>query len=104
MGHCNYRGIVRKNFQHNAVKHSAKEYVDGMVHTNGAESGGGLKHGYYGTYHNWSVKHMRRYVNQFTFQLNDGDVQLDTLDRMVSLSQALCGKRTVSGFSGLASE
>ena len=63
-------------YDHKIVNHSAREYVDGMAHANGVESVWVvLKRGYYGTYHNWSVKHMHRYVNEFTFRLNDGDLQ-----------------------------
>lgn len=54
--HRGYTGI--KGYYHNTVKHSAKEYVNGMVHTNGIESVWAvLKRGYNGIYHNWSVKH-----------------------------------------------
>ena len=39
-------------FEHETVKHSVGEYVDGMAHTNGIESFRALlKRGYYGTYH-----------------------------------------------------
>ena len=38
------------------------------------------------------MKHTHRYVNEFTFRLNDGDVRRKTVDRIVSLSRALCGK------------
>ena len=52
--HAGYRGMGRK---HEAVKHSAKEYVHGMAHTNGIESHWAmLKRGYVGTYHQMSTK------------------------------------------------
>lgn len=92
--HGAYRNLDGMGYEHQAVNHSAKQYVDGMAHTNGVESVWAvLKRGFYGTYHNWSMKHTRRYVNEFTFRLNAGDVQRDTLDRIASLSHALCGKR-----------
>ena len=48
---------------HESVKHSAKEYVHGMAHTNGIESFWAmLKRGYVGTYHQMSSKHLHRYV------------------------------------------
>ena len=93
--HGAYRGLELTQYNHQPVNHSAKQYVDGMAHANGVESVWAvLKRGYYGTYHNWSLKHMRRYVNECTFRLNDGDVQRDMVNRIASLSQALlCGKR-----------
>jgi len=92
--HGAYREVKGLGYDHHVVNHSAKQYVDGMAHTNSVESVWAvLKRGFYGTYHNWSMKHTRRYVNEFTFRLNAGDVQRDTLDRIASLSHALCGKR-----------
>ena len=92
--HRGYLGLRRLPYVHGTIKHSAKEYVNGMAHTNGIESVWAvLKRGYHGVYHNWSLKHTRRYVNEFAFRLNDGDVQRDTMDRLRSLSLALVGKR-----------
>ena len=52
--HAGYRGMGRR---HEAVKHSAKEYVHGMAHTNGIESHWAmLKRGYVGIYHQMSSK------------------------------------------------
>ena len=81
-------------WKHEAVNHSAKEYVNGMAHTNGIESVWAvIKRGYNGVYHNWSKKHMTAYVNEFTFRLNDGNCQIDTLDRISSLCAGSIGKR-----------
>lgn len=92
--HGVYRGLDMTDYDHKVVNHSAKQYVDGMAHTNGIESVWAvLKRGFYGTYHNWSMKHTQRYVNEFTFRLNEGNCEVDTKDRIASLSQALCGKR-----------
>ncbi len=89
-----HRGYLGLSYPHATVKHSAKEYVNGAVHTNGVESVWALvKRGYVGTYHNFSIKHMQRYVDEVAFRLNDGNCQIDTMDRMVSLSQAMSGKR-----------
>ena len=53
-----YHGLNRP---HEAVKHSAREYVHGMAHTNGIESHWAmLKRGYVGVYHQMSVKHLHR--------------------------------------------
>ena len=45
---------------HQTVKYSVGEYVDGMAHTNGIESFWSmLKRGYKGTYHRMSAKHLQ---------------------------------------------
>ena len=60
-----YQGMPRF---HRSVKHSVKEFVNEMAHTNGIESVWAvLKWGYNGVYHQWSAKHTARYVNEFTF-------------------------------------
>ena len=90
--HRGYIGL--SNYHHGTVKHSAKEYVNGMAHTNGIESVWAvLKRGYNGVYHNFSVKHIGRYVDEFAFRLNEGNVQRHTIERMVSLAQNAVGKR-----------
>lgn len=90
--HSAYKGMPQ--YEHWAVTHSAKQYVDGMAHTNSIESVWAvLKRGFYGTYHNFSVKHLQRYVDEFTFRLNEGNVKIHTLDRIASLSKNMAGKR-----------
>ena len=85
-----YKGVAWK---HETVCHSAKEYVNGMAHTNGIESVWSvLKRGFNGTYHHWSKKHCRAYVNEFAFRLNDGNVERDTQDRLDDLFRAMVGK------------
>ena len=86
-----YNGVAHR---HRTVNHSAKEYVNGMAHTNRIESVWAvLKRGFHGTYHNWSKKHCHRYVNEFSFRLNDGNCEIDTLDRMEALVAGFGGKR-----------
>ena len=87
-----YQGLPYRS--HWTVKHSVKEYVNGMAHTNGIESVWAvIKRGYNGVYHQWSRKHMRAYVNEFTFRLNEGNVKRPTMDRLNSLVKAAIGKR-----------
>ena len=91
-----YRGYLGLNgkYEHKSVKHSTKEFVNGMAHTNGVESVWAiLKRGYNGVYHNWSRKHTRAYVDKFTFRLNEGNCRIDTEDRLASLFKAMVGKR-----------
>ena len=50
-----------------------------------------LKRGYYGTYHRTSVKHLHRYVNEFTGPHNIRDP--DTFDKMEDVVAGMMGKR-----------
>ena len=83
-----YQGL--KN--HEAVKHSVKEYVHGQAHTNGVESFWAmLKRGYVGTYHHMSPEHLHRYVNEFAGRHNDRPA--DTRDQMRHIVEGMEGKR-----------
>lgn len=87
-------------FRHHTVNHSAGEYVRGKVTTNGIESVWALlKRGVHGTFHHISPKHTGRYVNEFTFRLNDGNVERHTTDRLNSLIRG-CVKRRLT-YKGL---
>lgn len=52
-----------------------------------------LKRGYKGVYHNWSMKHCHRYVNDFAFRLNERNVKNHTMDRINSVIRNSIGKR-----------
>ena len=86
--HGGYRGL--KN--HETVKHSVGEYVDGMAHTNGIESFWSmLKRGYHGTYHKMSRKHLGRYVDEFAGRHN---IRCDnTREQMASVAAGAVGRR-----------
>ena len=91
--HSGYKGVGEVSYNHETVNHSAKEYVCGMAHTNGVESVWSLiKRGFNGVYHNWSKKHCQQYINEFTFRLNEGNVDRDTQDRLDDLFKAMMGK------------
>ena len=55
-----------------------------------------LKRGIHGVYHHASPKHLFRYVDEFTWRLNDGDVKRHTLKRLDSFIDAIVGKRLTS--------
>jgi hypothetical protein len=70
-------------YTHKTVCHSAKEFVDGIAHTNSIESVWAvLKRGFYGIYHSFSAKHLSRYIAEFTFRLNEGNCKVHTFDRI----------------------
>lgn len=84
-----YNGL--KGYSHEVVKHSVGEYVRGKVHTNGVESFWALlKRGYYGIFHHMSVKHLHRYVNEFSTRHNLGHGTMDSLN---AISTGMFGKR-----------
>jgi transposase-like protein len=58
--------------KHETVKHSAKEYVRGDVHTNSAEGFFGLfKRGMAGVYHHCGEQHLQRYLDEFSFRYSN---------------------------------
>ena len=92
--HGAYRDLDPTKYYHDSVRHSVGEYVKGFVHTNGMESVWAvLKRSLVGTYHRVSFKHLHRYVNEATFRLNDGNCEVDTIDRMQALALGMKGKR-----------
>ncbi len=92
--HGGYRGIGGLFYSHESINHGAGEYVRDGVTTNSIESVWAvMKRGIHGVYHHASPKHLDRYVNEFTFRLNDGDVKRHTLERLASLISASVGPR-----------
>ena len=81
-----------EGYDHESVNHSAKEYVNGMAHTNGIESFWALlKRGLNGTHHHVSNKHLHRYVDEFAGRHNVRDKA--TIAAMGLLANGLIGKR-----------
>lgn len=84
-----FRGYARL-----LVNHSVGQFVNGMAHTNGIESVWALlKRGLNGTYHHFSKDHIDRYINEFAFRLNGGNVKIHTLDRINNLVAKAFGTR-----------
>ena len=89
-----YAGIGGMFFEHDTVNHSEGEFVRDGVTTNGIESVFAvLKRGLIGVYHHASKKHLGRYVDEFAFRLNEGNVKRHTLDRLDSFVTGMAGKR-----------
>lgn len=79
-------------YEHDTVKHSVGEYVNGMAHTNGVESFWAvLKRAYHGVYHHISPKHLNRYVAQFAGKDNLRD--MDTEVVMQQIVAEMVGRR-----------
>ena len=67
-GHHSYHTLPHK---HESVNHSAGDFLRGVAHTNGIESFWSmLKRSCHGTFHHFSMKHLQRYVNEFTARYN----------------------------------
>ena len=81
-------------YRQDSINHTMKEYARGDVTTNGIESVFAvLKRGLIGVYHRASEKHLGRYVDEFSFRLNDGNVKIPTLARLDALVDGSIGKR-----------
>jgi transposase-like protein len=86
-----YKGMP---FDHETINHSEKEYVRDGVTTNSIESVFAvLKRGLIGVYHHASAKHLDRYVDEFAFRLNEGNVKNHTMTRLDSFVTGTKGKR-----------
>jgi transposase-like protein len=92
--HRGYMGLGG-DYRHETIVHSAGEYArDNGVTTNGIESVWAvLKRGLHGVYHHASDKHLHRYVDEFTFRLNEGNVKRHTTQRLDSFVEGAAGKR-----------
>ena len=101
--HGGYHGMP---FEHETVKHSISEYVNGMAHTNGIESFWSmLKRAHKGTFHKISPKHLQRYVSEFAGKHNVRDS--GTLAQMRDTVAGLVGRnllyRDLTADNGLSS-
>jgi transposase-like protein len=79
---------IEMTAKHKTIKHKAKVYVDGDIHTNTVESAFSLlKRGIIGTWHRVSAKHLAAYLDEMTFRFNrrkSHTLFLDTLRHMVT--------------------
>jgi len=92
--HIVFDGLDGLFYKHETVNHSAGEYARGAASTNSIESVWAvLKRGLHGVYHHASAKHLHRYVDEFAWRLNEGDVKRHTLRRLESFVDAIVGKR-----------
>lgn len=63
---------LEKEYQHQVIKHSARQYVVGAIHTNTIEGFWSLiKRGMVGTFHKVSRKYLPLYIAEFQFRYNN---------------------------------
>lgn len=75
--------------RHYTVNHSAGQYVDGDVTTNGIESAFSLlKRGIVGSWHRVSAKHLSAYLDEMMFRFNNRDNPYLFRDTMMKLIEA----------------
>ena len=61
-----------KGDKHDTIRHRDKIYVQGDVYTNTVESAFSLfKRGLTGAFHKVSLKHLQRYLNEFSYRFNN---------------------------------
>jgi transposase-like protein len=83
-----------RSYTHRTCKHSKEEYVRNGVTTNSIESVFAvMRRGLHGVYHKASPKHIHRYVNEFAWRLNEGNVGRHTWERLDSFIQAVTGRQ-----------
>lgn len=69
--YLSYNGLTKAGYNHQTIKHGAKEFVRGDVHTNTIEGfWSQLKRSIRGTYHFVSPKYLQEYVNEFAYRYN----------------------------------
>jgi transposase-like protein len=86
-----YQGVGDDDTIHVTVDHSKKEYVRGLAHTNSLENVWSLfKRSIVGSYHQLSMKHLDRYLDEFEFRFNNRHNPFlfrDTLLRLLQSSK-----------------
>ncbi len=88
--HRGYVGVADDDTIHVTVDHSKGEYVRGLAHTNTLENVWSLfKRSIVGSYHQLSMKHLDRYLDEFEFRFNNRHNPFlfrDTLLRLLQTS------------------
>ena len=90
-----YNEMAKHFASHDAVKHTAGEYVRGTVHTNTIEGYFSVfKRGMRGTYRHCAEKHLHRYLSEFGFGRNHRiALGVDDVARAGQILQGVVGKR-----------
>jgi transposase-like protein len=90
-----YRGAEAIFISHETVKHSAKEYARGDVHTNTVEGVFSIfKRGMKGIYQHCKEKHLHRYLAEYDFRYNNRiALGVDDIMRADAALKGIVGKR-----------
>ncbi len=90
-----YNEMAKHFASHDAVKHTAGEYVRGTVHTNAIEGYFSVfKRGMRGTYQHCAEKHLHRYLSEFDFRHNHRiALDVDDVARADHILAGVVGKR-----------
>jgi transposase-like protein len=76
--------------KHKMIAHNIGKYVDGIIHTNTIESAFSLfKRGVIGSFHHVSIKHLQRYLDEFSYRFNrraDDQAFMETVRRLAGFA------------------
>jgi transposase len=72
--YVSYDGLEAQGYVHKRIRHSARVYVSGNIHTQAIEGFWSLvKRGIGGVYHNVSAKYLQTYLDEYAFRYNRRD-------------------------------
>jgi len=96
-----------KGGKQSTIRHKDKIYVQGEVHTNTIESAFSLfKRGVIGSFHKISIKHLQRYLNEFSYRFNrraDDSAFMETVRRLAGFKPLTFGTLTAEKASPVSS-
>jgi transposase-like protein len=85
----NFKMTQFRHVRHATIKHKRRQYVKGDVYTNTVESAFSLfKRALAGSFHQVSIKHLQRYLNEFGYRFNrreTADMFEQTVARMAGI-------------------
>lgn len=87
----NFKMTKFREVRHSRIKHRSRQYVKGDVYTNTVESAFSLfKRALAGSFHQVSIKHLQRYLNEFGYRFNrreTADMFEQTVARMAGIGK-----------------
>lgn len=89
---------LARYYEHEMVKHRAREYVRGNVHTNSIEGAWSLlKKAINGTHHRPSRKHLGKYCDEFAFKYNTrNDKDFVRFEKAIATSKKLIHQKHIT--------